>query len=92
MIEILKKLFEANPEKSTIVLNGKCSDCGCETIIEITPTSGGFGLKGGALIKYSPEDYLVMCHDCYQSNSIIPDSFKLQRCHFQFCKIADHCL
>jgi hypothetical protein len=32
--------------------NGKCSDCGRETIIEITPTSGGFGLKGGALISY----------------------------------------
>jgi ribosomal protein S27E len=92
MIEILRKLFKANPEKSTIVLDGKCSDCGCETIIEITPTSGGFGLKGGALFKYSPDDYLVKCHDCYQVNPIIQDSFKLQRCHFQFCKIADHYL
>jgi hypothetical protein len=49
-------------------------------------------LKGGALLKYSPEDYLVKCHDCYQVNSIIPDSYKLQRCHSQFCKITDHCL
>jgi len=39
MIEILRKIFEANPEKSTIVLKDKCSDCGCETIIEITPES-----------------------------------------------------
>ena len=92
MIEILRKLFDANPEKSTIVLNGKCSDCGCETIIEITPTSGGFGLKGGALIKCSPEDYLVKCHDCYQANSIIPDSYQLKRDYFRFCKIADYCL
>jgi hypothetical protein len=92
MIEKLRKLFEANPEKSTMVLDGKCSDCGCDTIIEITPTSGGFGLKGGALIKYSPEDYIVKCHDCYQSNSIIPDSYKSLRGYFQFCKIADHCL
>ena len=90
MIEILRTLFEANPEKSTIVLNGKCSDCGGETIIEITPTSGGFGLKGGALLKYSPGDYLMKCHDCYQVNPIMQDSYKLQRCHFQFCKIADH--
>ena len=87
MIEILRTLFEANPEKSTIVLNGKCSDCGGETIIEITPTSGGFGLKGGALLKYSPGDYLMKCHDCYQVNPIMQDSYKLQRCHFQFCKI-----
>ena len=86
MIEILKKLFEANPEKSTIVLNGKCSDCGCETIIEITPTSGGFGLKGGALFKY-----LVKCHDCYQINPIIQDGYRFQRDCLQFCKIADYC-
>lgn len=92
MIEILRKLFEANPEKSAIVLNGKCSDCGCETIIEITPTSGGFGLQGGALFKYSSEDYLVKCHNCYQINSILPDDYKLQRCCIKFCKIADHCL
>lgn len=38
MIEMLRKMFEANPEKSTIVINDKCSDCGYETIIEVTPT------------------------------------------------------
>jgi len=92
MIEILKKLFEANPEKSTIVLNGTCSDCGYDTIIEITPTSGGFGLNGGALFKYSLDDYLVKCHDCYQINPIIQNSYKPKGCYFQFCKIADHCL
>jgi hypothetical protein len=66
MIEILKKLFEANPEKSTIVLKDKCSDCGCETIIEITPTSEGFGLQGGALNKCSSDGYLAKCTACYQ--------------------------
>jgi hypothetical protein len=71
MIEILRKMFEANPEKSTIVLNCKCSDCGCETIIEITPTSGGFGLQGGALFKCSPEGYLAKCPVCYKANPII---------------------
>ena len=91
MIELLRKLFEAHPEKSTIVLNGKCSDCECETIIEIAPTSGGFGLKGGALYKYSPDDYLVKCHDCFQINPIIQDSYKLQKDYVQFCKIANHC-
>jgi len=82
MEKILRKLFEANPEKSTLALSGKCSDCGCETIIEITPTSGGFGLKGGALFKYSPDDYLVKCGDCCQVNPIIHDIYKLQRRHF----------
>ncbi len=83
MVEILRKMFKANPEKSTIVLNGKCSDCECETRIEITPTSGGFGLQGGALFKYSPDDYFVKCDDCYQVNPIIHDINKLQTCHFQ---------
>ena len=90
MIEILQRLFESNPEGSTIVLNGICSECGCETIIEITPTSGGFGLQGGALFKYSPDDYLVKCHDCYKADPIIQDIYKLQRRYFQFSKITDH--
>ena len=68
MIKILRKMFDVNPEKSTIVLNGKCSDCGCETIIEITPTSEGFGLQGGALFKCSLEEYLVKCVACCQIN------------------------
>ncbi len=68
MIEILRKMFEANLEKSKIVLKDKCSDCGCETIIEITLTSVGFGLQGGALFKCSPDEYLVKCPDCYKAN------------------------
>ena len=68
MIEILKKMFETNPEKSTIVLKEKCSDCGRETIIEITPTSGGYGLQGGTLFKCSPDGYLAKCPDCDKAN------------------------
>ena len=78
MLEILKKIFEANPGKSTIVLNGKCSDCGCETTIKITQTSGGFGLQGGALFKCSSDGYLVKCHDCYQVNPIIDHHHNLR--------------
>jgi hypothetical protein len=74
MIDILRKIFEANLEKSTIVLNGKCSDCGCDVIIEITPASGGFGLLGGFLFKCSPDDYLAKCPDCYQVNPKIGDN------------------
>ena len=68
MIEILRKMFEANSDKSIIVLKDKCSDCGCKTIIEIIPTSVGFGLQGGALFKCSPDEYLVKCPDCCQVN------------------------
>lgn len=69
MIEILREMFEANPEKSTIVLKAKCSDCGREATTHITPTSGGFGFQGGALFKCSVDGYLVKCPDCYQAKN-----------------------
>jgi len=68
MIDILKKMFEANPEKSKIVLMDKCSDCGRETVIEITPTSEGFGLQGGILFKSSPDGYFAKCPACCKTN------------------------
>jgi len=68
MFEILNKMFDANPEKSKIVLTEKCSDCGLETVIEITPTSGGFGLQGGMLFKGSPDGYSAKCPACCQAN------------------------
>jgi len=76
MIQILRKMFEDSPKKSTIVLNGKCSDCRCETIIDLTPTSGGFGLQGGALFKCSPFEYLTKCSACFQVNPKIDDKLK----------------
>ena len=78
MIEILRKMFQDSPEKSTIALKDKCSDCGCETIVEITPTSGGFGLQGGSLFKCSPDEYLVKCPNCYQVNPKIDNNLKVK--------------
>jgi hypothetical protein len=74
MIEILRKMFEDHPDKSTIVLKEKCSDCGCDTIIEITPTSGGFGLQGGVLFKSSKKKYTAKCATCYEKHSKIDDN------------------
>jgi hypothetical protein len=79
MIEMLRKTFSANPEKSVIVLTAKCSDCGCDVIIEITPTSGGFGLQGGALLKCSSDGYSIKCPNCYKVNRMIEHPYK-QKC------------
>jgi two-component system chemotaxis response regulator CheY len=76
MIEILKKMFDANPKKTTMVLKDKCSDCGCETNIEISPTSGGFGLEGGTLFKCSTDEYFVKCSACYDANPKTDDNQK----------------
>jgi len=66
MIEIrnLKKLFEDSPSKSTISFSCKCSGCGNDVIINISPTSGGFGIQGGFLFECDPGKYLAKCCDC----------------------------
>ena len=76
MKEMLRKMFEANPEKSVIGLEGRCSDCGCDLIIEITPTSGGFGLQGGALLEYSSGGYFAKCPNCYKVDRMIEYPYK----------------
>ena len=68
MVEILKELFNGNPEKSKIELNDTCSECKREVNIKITHTSGGFGLQGGALFKRAAGGYYAKCPDCYKAN------------------------
>jgi len=81
MIDVLRKIFEANPEKSTITINGKCSECGCKVIVEIKPTSGGYGLLGGILVKCSPEKYSITCPECYKSNSKMEVPYRSKSAH-----------
>ena len=70
MVEILKTIFKTNPKKPK-VLKSQCSDCGKALTINITSTSGGFGIQGGAFLECSPNSYLVKCIDCYKVNSKI---------------------
>jgi len=81
MINVLRKIFEANPEKSTITINGKCSVCGRDVTVEIKPTSGGFGLQGGILVKCSPEKYSITCRECYRCNSETKASYRSKSAH-----------
>lgn len=81
MIDVLRKIFEANPEKSTITINGKCSDCGRKVIVEIKPTSGGYGLQGGILIKRSPEKYSISCPECFKLDSKIEAPYRSTSAH-----------
>ena len=76
MIEILRKMFEDNPEKSEIILIERCSDCGVDTTIEVTPTSSGFGLMGGVLFKSSKDKYTAKCPTCYEKHFKIDDNRK----------------
>ena len=81
MIEVLRNIFEANPEKSTITINGKCSDCERKVTVEIKPTSGGYGLLGGILVKRSPENYSITCPECYSFSSNTKSSYRTKPAH-----------
>ena len=81
MIDELRKIFEANPEKSTITINGKCSDCELKVIVEIKPTSGGYGLLGGIIAKCSPENHSITCPECYRLNSNLKPSYRSKPAH-----------
>jgi hypothetical protein len=61
-------MFAGSSDKSKIVLNDICSDCKKEVIIQITPTSGGFGFLGGALIENSAGGYYARCLICHNLN------------------------
>ncbi len=76
MIEIkaLKKLFEDRPANSTIKSVCKCSGCGNDLLIDITHTSGGFGLNGGFLFEYAPDKYIIKCRNCYRLNKKTSDA------------------
>ena len=63
-IEALKKIFEDRPLKSIITLSCKCSDCGNDVIIDISPTSEGFGIHGAFLFECARGKYLAKCRDC----------------------------
>jgi hypothetical protein len=67
-IKTLKKLFEEKPGNSTITFVCKCSGCGNDVLIDITHTSGGFGLDGGFLFEYAPDKYFIKCRNCNRLN------------------------
>ena len=67
-IENLKTLFKERPADSTFTCVCKCSGCGNDVLIDITHTSGGFGLNGGFLFGYAPDKYLIKCRKCHSLN------------------------
>ena len=75
-LNTLKNLFSDLSEKHTIAFKGRCSDCGCDVVIEITPASSGYGLQGGSLYEYTPDIYLTKCVDCFQLNPTLSETYK----------------
>ena len=59
-------MFLNSPDKSQITLSGECEHCKKEVSIDIVPTSGGYGVLGGALIDLTPDQcYRLLCPVCH---------------------------
>ena len=76
MEELFRTIFEAFPEKSTIIFKGKCFDCRNVVTIDIIPTLEGFGLLGGAFVELSTGQYVAKCPDCFKVNSKMIEPYK----------------
>jgi hypothetical protein len=50
-------------------------------IVEIKPTSGGYGLQGGILVKCSSEKYSITCPECYKFNSKMEAPYRSKSAH-----------
>jgi len=66
----LEKIFLKNGLDSCCY-SSRCHNCGHETEVSITKTSGGYGLLGGILYEYSTEKIRVLCSACYEKQGFI---------------------
>ena len=66
-VENLAELFKKHPGKTTLNIQGKCFACRRDLNVEISPTTGGFGIKGGMLLDKNRQDYVISCVDCIDS-------------------------
>ena len=64
-VESLNKLFERNNNPQTYTYRDKCQTCGSLTTIEISKTSGGYGLIGGVLYETDLDNLIALCVRCY---------------------------
>jgi hypothetical protein len=71
-VESLNKMFERHNNNANHRSYGnKCCTCGCDAEVVITKTAGGYGFQGGVLYEPDPQNFLILCGDCYKPNKII---------------------
>ena len=69
-VESLDRIFERHNTTNNINYKGKCHNCGCDVEVEITKTSGGYGLQGGVLYGSNPENLIFQCCDCHVKTGV----------------------
>lgn len=65
-LDSLNRMFDQKQNPETITYKDRCYSCGCSVEIEISKTSGGFGLLGGVLYEIGSEEYDAICVGCYE--------------------------
>lgn len=63
-VESLDRMFEDGNNPARLDYRGKCVNCGSVVTVEISRTSGGYGLLGGVLLESETESYSVVCANC----------------------------
>lgn len=69
-VKLLNEMSEHNNSAQYFTYRGQCYYCGRDVEVEITKTSGGYGLQGGVLCGSKPEGIFVCCIDCQVKNGI----------------------
>jgi hypothetical protein len=65
-VESINTIFDQHNVTRHYHYNGICLNCHCYVEVEITKTSGGYGLNGGVLYESNPDKFLVQCFNCYE--------------------------
>ena len=64
-VETLNRIFEVNNNAGYLCIEGKCNHCQCDTKVEISRTTGGYGLQGGVLYQSNARKSTILCSKCF---------------------------
>lgn len=67
-VESLDRMFAQINNSNHRNYRGRCHNCRCDVEVEITKTAGGYGLLGGVLFEADPQNFLILCADCYEKS------------------------
>ena len=77
-VEKLHRLFDENPDQAAIGFEGLCHDCGCDVTVDVSLTSEGFRITGGAVYEPETNKYFNKCDACYAQNPMLTDYQKCE--------------
>jgi len=68
-VETLNRIFERKNNAGDFSIEGKCNHCECDTKVEITRTTCGYGLQGGVLYESNTRNWPILCSGCFNKTA-----------------------